>query len=158
MLPAAPEEIARDLETAGHDPGPCRPPRPEARGGNLEAIDHRHLAADVGVDPDAGMIGDGEHARLGPAGEESRAIGEAKVVGRADVEGPPLSRVACGPNSTPLRLSRKKFALGIAELESISPSMSDRCPPVTRPMMLAIDPDPVKVALSPVCTLNWPKL
>jgi hypothetical protein len=38
-------------------------------------------------------------------------------------------------------LSRKKFALGIADLESISPSMSDRCPPVTRLMMLAIDPD-----------------
>jgi hypothetical protein len=28
----------------------------------------------------AGMIDDGEHARLGRAGEESRAIGEAKVV------------------------------------------------------------------------------
>jgi hypothetical protein len=44
------------VDHPGHDPDPCRPPRPEARGGDLGAIDHRHLAADLRVDPDAGGL------------------------------------------------------------------------------------------------------
>jgi hypothetical protein len=44
------------VDHPGHDPDPCRPPRPEARGGDLGAIDHRHLAADLRVDTDAGGL------------------------------------------------------------------------------------------------------
>ena len=46
--------------------------------------------------------------------------------------------------------------------ESISPSMNDRVPPVTRLMTFSIEAGfgagPVKVAFWPVCKLNWPKL
>ena len=69
---------------------------------------------------------------------------------------PLTSRLAFGPKITPLGLRRKKFAPVIADRSR--PSIEDGLPPVTRLRMLPIDAGPVKVALSEVRTLNWPKL
>ena len=69
-----------------------------------------------------------------------------------------VSAVAWGPKSTPLGFRRKKFADGIQVRESMSPSIDETVPPVTRATIFAVEPGPVNVAASPARTLNWPKL
>jgi hypothetical protein len=69
---------------------------------------------------------------------------------------PLTSRLAFGPNMTPLGLSRYRLAPVISERST--PSMEDGCPPVTRLRIFAIVWGLVKVAVSPVPTLNRSKL